>query len=504
MSGTRKFFKDVVFYAGSNLFANILSFITGIVVRRLLAPALMGLFNELMLLFDYGRYSQLGIIDSLEKELPYFRGKKDPKKVELIRDTGFTLCLIIAAGMGMCLFIFSFFLKHTGDMLLVNGVRIVSFMIVLQLISSLYIVLNRSRNNFSTISRYTLLIAVSDVAAKIFLVWRFGLYGLLWASVLTWLLGIVYFYKASPEKFGFTLNFPFAEAVNLFKVGFPIFITGFVFMTLRNIDRIMIIKLLDRESLGFYTIALMVSVYVVQLPNLVYAVVFPRFYQAYGEKQDIHNVKELFVKPTMVFACLFPVLIGLVIIALPILVKYILPAYMPGLLPAYLLLLGSSFLALTNMPGYLLIALNKQAYMIIIGAAGILIGAVLNYAFVRHFGLGLVGIAIGTSISFFIYTTILLSFSYAHYAREFLAQLKFFCRLYLPLLWAALVLILLGAFSFRATSSFGHDALACCFKAIIFIVSSIPLFIYADRHTAVVTLIMKSYFGKKGNLKAIK
>ena len=70
MSKTKKFFNDALFYSASNIFANILNFITGIAVRRLLQPVLMGLLSEIMLIFEYVRYSHLGIINALDKELP--------------------------------------------------------------------------------------------------------------------------------------------------------------------------------------------------------------------------------------------------------------------------------------------------------------------------------------------------------------------------------------------------------------------------------------------------
>lgn len=494
---TKKFFKDILAYSSSNIFANLLNFITGIIVRRILQPTLMGLLNELMLIFEYSRYSQLGIIESLDRELPYFHGSRDYKKVELLKDIGFTFCLAVASATGIALFIASIFIKlNIGDRLLINSIRIVSFMAALHLINSLYIVLNRSRHNFFVISKHTLIVAILDIITKIFLVIKFGLYGLLWASVLTWMLGLVYFYKASKIRFRILLNFPFGELRRLFKIGFPIFIMGFVFMTLRNIDRIMIIKLLDRQSLGFYTIALMVSVYIVQLPNLIYAIIFPRFYQAYGERKNIFEIKELFIKPTIVFAYLFPILIGAVIITLPLLVSYILPSYLPGLLPAYLLLLGSSFLAFVNMPGYLLIALNKQIYMILIGVIGIFLGVILNYLFVAKFNLGLKGIALATSITYFLYTTILMAFAFKHYTNVFILHLKFFAQLYLPILWVAIVLFLLKAFVFKISGNLSKDFFTLSYKWLVFLLSCLPLIAYVNRKTAIISLIKKTYFGK--------
>lgn len=496
MEKTKKFFKDIFFYSGSNIFSNALNFITGIVVRRLLQPALMGLFNEIMLLFDYAKYSHLGIIDALDKELPYFYGMKNYKKVEALKDIGFTICLGLASFMSFGLFVWSFFMKFSNDKMFINGARIVMLMIFLNLLNALYIVLNRSRNRFSIISKYTIIIAVLDIITKVFLVIKFKLYGLLWASVLTWMLGLIYFYKASDEKFKLIFNFPFAELSRLFKIGFPIFIMGFVYMTLKNIDRIMIIRLLNRESLGFYTIALMVSVYVIQLPNLIYAVIFPRFYQAYGEKQNIFEIKEIFIKPTMVFAYFFPILIGFIILILPLLIWYILPNYLPGLLPACLLLLGSFFLSIVNMPGYLLIVLNRQIYMILIGAISIFVGAVLNYLFIRRLNLGLPGVAIGTSIAYFFYSTVLIVFAFKNYTSRFYSHIKLLAQLYLPFLWVWILLLILQSFVFISSGNIFKDFYITFYKSLIFLFCCIPLMLYANKKTSILSLLKRTYLQK--------
>ena len=499
MDRTRKFFKDVIFYSGSNFFSNILNFITAVVIRKILQPAFMGLYNEIMLIFDYAQHSHLGIINSLDKELPYLYGKKDNKGAEETRNIGFTVCLAVATSIVMALLIASMFLKFSEDKLLINGIRVVTLLILLRLGNSLYIVLNRSRHNFLVITKYTILIAILDICFKITLIIKFGLYGLLWASVLTALLGLIYFYKASREKFRLVFRFPLSKIAHLLKIGFPIFVTGFTFMTLRNIDRIMIIRFLGRESLGYYTIGLMVSVYMVQLPNLVYAVIFPRFYEAYGEKQNILGIKDHFIKPTIVFAYLFPILIGLVIIILPLLVYYILPSYAPGLFPAYLLLLGCSFLSLVNMPGYLLIALNKQTRIVFIGVFSVFLAAMSIYLFIKRFNLGLSGVAIGASLGYLSYATILMAYAFRNYTKKYLSHLKFFAELYFPFIWVVIVLLLLRVFSFKTRGIFLKDFSIILYKGIIFLVSSIPLILYANKKTGILTILKRTYL-RRGNV----
>lgn len=502
MHKIKKFFKDVTFYLTSNLFSNSLGLITGIVIRRILQPVLMGLFNEIMLVFEYARFSHLGIIHALDREMPYFYGKKDYEKVERVKNVGFSLCLMVVLLVSTGIFISTFIIKFSNDKLLLNGIRIVSLMVVLRLIGSLYIVLNRSRNRFSVISKYRILFAVFDITFKVFLIIRFGLYGLLWASVLTLIMVLIYFYRASGEKFKFVLDFSFEEVASLFKIGFPLIILGFVSITLLNIDRIMIIRLLDREKLGFYTIALMVSVYVIQLPNMIYGVFFPRFYQAYGEKQNIFEIKDLFIKPTVIFAYFFPVLIGLVILGLPLLVNYVLPSYMPGLLPAYILLLGSSFVSLVHMPEYLLTALNKQIYMVVIAAFAIIIAATLNYIFVKEFHFGLKGIALGTSITYFLYITTLMVCAFRNYTKKLSSHVKFFVELYFPFVWVLMFLLILQGFTFNVSGNFFKDFSIVFYKGLVFLLGCLPLILYANKKTAILTLIRKMYFlkGKAGQV----
>lgn len=495
MEKARKFFKDTAFYLSSNMISNCLNFATGIVVRRLLAPAAMGFYNGILLIFDYARHSHLGIVDAMDKELPVFYGKKDYQRLERTKDVGFSACLLVSLLVAFGIFAASFIVR-ADNKLLTAGMRVVAVMVIARLLNSLYIVMNRSRNRFSVISKYTILYAACDIILKVLLVIKFGIHGLLWASVLTLIFGLFYFYKASGEKFKFILDFSFKEVLPLLKTGLPIFAMGFVFITLRNIDRIMIIKLLDAEALGFYTIAMMLAVYMLQLPSLVYAVFFPRFYQAYGEKQDIYQIQGLFIKPTIVFACLFPVFVGCSIIFLPVLLKYILPAYMPGFLPSCILLLGCCFIGLTNMPQYLLTALNKQIYLVFIGMASIALAVLLNCVLVKRLNMGLSGIALGTSISYFCYATILIICAFSNYTTRVMSHLKFFAELYAPFLWAIAALFLLRGLKFDSSGSFSRDLSGIFYKESVFLTACAPLFLYANKRTGILALVKKIYFEK--------
>ena len=194
-----------------------------------------------------------------------------------------------------------------------------------------------------------------------------------------------------------------------------------------------------------------------------------------------------------IFAFLFPVLMGIIILGLPLLINYLLPAYISGLGPAYILLLGSAFLILINMSGYLLTALNKQIYMVIIGFVSIVIAVVLNYLFVINFQLGLSGIAMGTAVTYFLYTTAVIIVAFKNYTKNIVVHLKFFAELYSPFIWAVAWLVILQAFVFNASGSFFRDLSIVFCKGVIFLITCLPLVYYANRKTKIMTLLKSAY-----------
>lgn len=489
MEKKKRFFKDVFWYTGANFLANIINFITGIAIRKILEPFFMGIFNQVMLFFDYSRHYHLGILHALDKELPVSYGMKDFKRFESIKNIGFTLCFFIIAALSSSMFIYSFFIKTA---IVAKGVRIVSLLAIIQAFTSIFIVFNRSQNRYIIISKYVILVAILDLIVKTVLTFRFGLFGLIWASFLTFSAGLIYFYKKSKAGFKILKTLPLDEISKLLKIGFPLFIVGFIFLIIRSIDRIMIIRFLNAESLGFYTIALMAVSYTVQIPAMISAVIFPRFYQAFGEKRNIKDIKDIFIKPNIVFAYLFPIVIGLLILILPLPVKYILPKYMPGIIAANALLLGAFFLSFVEMPGYLLTVLDRQSHMVIIGSFSVLIGIILIKFFIVNLAMGILGVAIATGITYFIFSTALICYAYKHYTKKIFSHLKLFTELYLPFVWVVFILIILRAFSFKSSGILLSDITMILFKSILFLFACIPLLFYVNRKTEVLVLLKSS------------
>lgn len=107
-----KVIKDVVKLTGSSYISFLCTFASGLVVRRFLGPATMGLYSELMLILHYSKNHHLGILNSLDREIPFFRGREECGKVQELKDIGFTICLATSILASVILISLSFFLIY--------------------------------------------------------------------------------------------------------------------------------------------------------------------------------------------------------------------------------------------------------------------------------------------------------------------------------------------------------------------------------------------------------
>ncbi|NQU73711.1 MAG: hypothetical protein HQ547_03260 [Candidatus Omnitrophica bacterium] len=149
------------------------------------------------------------------------------------------------------------------------------------------------------------------------------------------------------------------------------------------------------------------------------------------------------------------------------------------------------------MPVYFLTILNKQSHMIVIGFLSVVTGVVLIKFLVQKLSLGIEGVAIATTITYFIYASMLISYAFMHYTKNIFSHLKFFIQLYFPFLWMVGLLVALQIFVFKASGRISEDLSAISFKAVIFLLGWMPLLFYANRKTAVLTLFKEAYLKRK-------
>jgi O-antigen/teichoic acid export membrane protein len=104
-----------------------------------------------------------------------------------------------------------------------------------------------------------------------------------------------------------------------------------------------------------------------------------------------------------------PFLIGPVILLIPVLIPLLLPKYLEGIIPTQINVLGSYFLSLAYVARGILIANHWQMRALVISSIVLVINLSLCI-FLLKLGLGLNGVALGSSISCVLFFIGLLSF----------------------------------------------------------------------------------------------
>lgn len=476
---------DTIIFTISNYLATAFSFVSSFIVRKVLGPLTMGLYSELMLIFEYGRFHHFGMINALEREVPFYMGKKKLQKVEEIKKTVLTFIAFTAFNVGIILFIVSFFVDVHKI-----GLRFLALLILIETIVSFYEALLQSYNRFKLWSLFIVFIGFIEVLLKIVFVIKFGFNGLLSAMVLIGVITIAIYYFWGKCKVDFHAKMHLAEIFELLKLGMPLIIFRFLYVLSTSIDRLVIIFLLGRLQLGYYSIATMAYNYLTLLPKFSYKTLYPKFIKDFGRKESIEDVKKYLIIPNRVFACFFSVLIGFAVITIPFLVAYLLPRFKNGIFAAQILTFATFFSALIYTWNFLLIALYEQKRLAFLYGISVVITLLINLFFVEVLHMHITGVALATSISQLIFTTILICYGYRYYTRDVFEHLKLLYRLYFPSTLIVLAFLLTRLYYPRQISV-KVDLLGLIFCCCTFLIISSPLMYYTAKREGLLRSIFR-------------
>jgi len=481
-----RIFKDASLYSVSAYVSVIFGALKGFFLRAILGPATYGLFSTFQVILSYAKNADFGLLSAIEREIPYFISKREIEKVESLRNTSFTfihslLLLVIAV-----IFLLTF-ISVEKTSIFIKGFRIVLLIIFFQQLYFYYISLLRSEKKFSILSKTTVIFAVFSAFSSVILGLKYKLTGVLSSFIISYLITIVYINMKSTYKIRFRVDKN--SLSQLFKIGFALLIIGVQYMTLTNIDQITIILFLGRTNLGYYSIAFMVSTFIMYFPNAIAGIMFPNFLAKYGENDNIQDLKKYMVQPTLIFAYFMPILIGCTYIVIEPLIKLTLNKYIPGIASAKILILGSFFLAVAYMAGHLLVTLKKFKEYMKIQRYVVVMTVLLNILFVK-LGWGIEGVAYATSIGFFLYATSMIYYAFKQYSNEIKEFIKYIAEIYIPFGYMLILLSITGLFS-KISNGF-NEWITTSGMLILFSILSIPLVLRANKKTGIIDVFMNT------------
>jgi O-antigen/teichoic acid export membrane protein len=462
--------KDTFFYTISQFIAQGIGIATSILIRNFLGPALMGVWSAIKVLLDYTQYCDIGLASAVCCEIPYLRGAGKNDSVEKVKDLAFTFNLIVSLLLIIFFVAGSFFLRGAYERYAVYGIRIAAIIASLTLFTNLLLTILRAEKKFLLISKVIILQAVIMLVFALTLVSKLKLYGM-YLSIPA-VIALTAVFIISSEKMRFRLFFEKKLFIKLLAVGLPLFFYGIVYTMYMSVDKIMIIKMIGPEALGYYSLVILVMGIVESFPRLFSIVLFPRTQERYGETQSYDYIRKYVEKPTKLVFYLGILVFGYAYFMISGLVPIVMPKFTYGIISAKIIMCGLILYVLTIFSENFIVSTRKQIYEIPMVLTCISIMTALNFYFIKN-GFGIAGVAMGTSISYAIFFFMVSMFAFKHFLNK-----KEILRFYLDILLPYVYLVLAIIFIERLFA--GKEGITVMFSEFfIYAIFSIPLFILA-------------------------
>ena len=143
-------------------------------------------------------------------------------------------------------------------------------------------------------------------------------------------------------------------------IGFPIMILGLALLLFGSMDRLMILKFLDTEALGIYSIGLAVASILSLIPAFSGQSFYPRMVELYGSKGICKKIIIMCIQASLISLAITSLGVILIYFLLPTFVEYFLESYTDGLMAMKIILISGLILALTAGPNYFIIASEQK------------------------------------------------------------------------------------------------------------------------------------------------
>ncbi len=411
LTGWRRALGDSALVTGATLVGHALGAVTSLLLRWLLDPAHMGVWQGLKLLLSYGNYAGLGVSKAASREVSLAAGSGETAAARRAMNLGFTVNTLTSGAYAAVLLAAAAWMwrRDDGTNSLTHvwavGLAVLAALAVLHRYVTYQISILRARQGFAASSWLTVQEAVLTLAVSAAAVWLWGVLGLL-VSALVVLLASLVFLQGRIGRLH--LAWDRIEVQRLIRIGSPLLAAGVASSLFRSLDKIMVLGYLDdgEFQLGCYSLALMVTTQLYGLANMLAAVMAPRYSELYGRIGSRDAVARLAARATEPLAAALALPAILAVAVAPPMLDWLLPKYRTGLEPLIWLMPGILAVSLALPASGYLVAVNRGRTELRVLLASIVVSGVGNHVALTQGG-GLCGVAVATSLGNLVYLALM-------------------------------------------------------------------------------------------------
>ncbi|MEI6646563.1 MAG: oligosaccharide flippase family protein [bacterium] len=311
--------------AGGNYASMAVSMVSGVLMGRLVAPTTLGLFNGIGLVLGYAPFLQLGILNGLNRELPYFVGKGDRKCVEELASAAQAWALIVGGVVCVGLSCVAVWHVAHGQWQEAAGWFTNAILSLFLFYNTFYLQMTyRTSHDFARLALVGVIQSLAGLVLLLLVVWL-NFYGLCLRALLIGAIGMGILYRFRPVRVGPKWNI--GHLKHLLIIGAPIFAVGQIYSLWSVICSTLVLKLAGVEGMGLFAMVTMASSAIELIPSAVSQVVYPRMAEQFGRNARVRSLLHMSWKPIIVTAVgMIPVIAIAWWLVGPV-VRYVIPAY---------------------------------------------------------------------------------------------------------------------------------------------------------------------------------
>ena len=317
--------------AGGSFVSMMLRMAGGVLQGRLVAPATLGLFTAIGLVLGYAPFLQLGILNGLNRELPYYVGKGDRRHVQELAAAA--QAWAIAVGCAACtalLCVAGWQLAH-GELWQAAGWFTNAVLSICLFYNTYYLQMTyRTSHDFARLASVGVVESALGLVLLV-LVAQFNFYGLCLRALSVGLVGTAIMFYWRPVRVSPKWNIHHLK--HLLIIGAPIFGVGILYSWWGVMNSTLVLRFAGIEGMGLYSMVLMAGASLEFIPSAVSQVVYPRMAEGYGRSASVGELIRIARTPMMITAAvLLPVIAVAWLLVGPV-VSFVVPAYI-GAVPA--------------------------------------------------------------------------------------------------------------------------------------------------------------------------
>jgi len=387
------------------------SFFVSLVTNHILGPFGMGTLRIIKLIPDYIGYFYLGIFQSLIRQIPIKKAEGKNKECDLIRNSIFSFVLILSIiliGILWILFLSGVNFKNSLDL---TSMVLLTLIIIVNRFNSLLHSNVKADGKFIILAKREIVIKVVPLITLPFIV-LFKVKGALLSILTISLIGVLIYCIKYKTYFKFYLHLK--KTFSLIKIGIKIFINKFANSIFWSIDITIIAFYLSVYEVGLYGFAVGVLRYAVDLSASLNMILYRRMLKDRG-KHGLTNGVEYFHKymegPLVIYLLIASIILGFGFLGNYLLVRIFLLKFQNAIPCMIILIFGHMIFSTTYLINFYLNASDQLEKRAVVTILFIILNLLLDIILIRY-GFGIIGAAIGSTISYFLFAGVLVIWSF--------------------------------------------------------------------------------------------